>query len=97
MRSEGEYKSILDTEADSALSRAVGTRRDVQAAGAEAKRRVNRKRDELVKEITQLWKDGFKVLKDENDQMQRGLRAAHSAVDQMIGERLADMYEGVQK
>jgi hypothetical protein len=97
MRSEAEYEGILYGEADSALSRPVGTRRDVQAAVAEARRRVTRKRDELTKEISQLWKDGFKVLKDENDQMQIGLKSAHRMVDQMIAERSGDMIEGIQK
>ncbi|MFH0813271.1 MAG: hypothetical protein V2A69_10615 [Pseudomonadota bacterium] len=97
MRTQSEYESILDAEADSALSRPVGTRRDVQAAGAEARRRVVRKRDELVREISQLWKDGFKNLKEENDSMQRGLRAAHQSTDIGIAERLADMFAGVQK
>jgi hypothetical protein len=95
MRSQSEYESILDSEAGSALSRPVGTRRDVQAAGAEARRRVIRKREELTKEITKLWNDGFKVLKNENDSMQRGLRAAFLAVDQGISERLGDMIEGL--
>lgn len=97
MPNQAEYEAILDAEAQSALSRPVGSRRDVDAACAEARRRVTRKRDELTKDITVRWKDGFKGLKDENDQMQRDLKQAHRDVDQMIGERKGDMYEGIQK
>ncbi len=92
-----EYEDILYGEADSALSRPVGTRRDIQAAVAEARRRVVRKKNELTQGITKAWKEGFARLKAENDQMQKDLLKAHKMVDQMTSERSGDMIEGIQK
>lgn len=97
MRTQLEYEGILNAEADSVLSRPVGTRRDVQAAGAEARRRVTKKKGDLTKEISQAWRDGFKIIKDENDAMQANLRAAHLEVDRDIFEKLHDMIVLVQR
>lgn len=97
MRTGSEYQGLLMSEADSALSRPVGTERDVNAAVAEARRRVTAKRNQLTDEISKLWKEGFKTLKEENDMLQKALQVAHRSVDIMIVERRNDMYEGVQK
>ncbi len=92
-----EYEDILYAEGETIMSFPADTRRDVDKHAAEGRRRVRRKRDELTQGITKAWRDGFAKLKAENDQMQKDLMKAHKMVDQMIGEKVGDLYEGLQK
>jgi len=97
MPTQQEYQDILYAESQTIMSMPADTKTDINKHAAEARRRVTAKRNELTKGITTAWKDGFKKIKDENDQMQKDLLAAHKMVDQMIFEQTGDLIEGLQK
>jgi len=97
MPTHQEYLNVFMDEADEMMSFPADTKVDVNKHAAEARRRVIRKREEFTKGITKARNDGFKRIKDENDQMQRDLRQAYKDADQMISERVGDQYVGLQR
>ncbi len=92
-----EYEDILYAEGQTIMEMPANTKADVNKHAAEARRRVIRKRNELTQGITKAWRDGFAVLKAENDQMQKDLKQAYKTVETMIGDQVGDLYEGLQK
>lgn len=97
MPNYSEYLSALNQEASSLMGFRVSTRYDVQKKAAEQKRRVLKKREEFTKDITSRWKEGFTVLKAENDQMQKDLAQAYRDAMSNISARTLDEIEGLQK
>jgi len=97
MPTEADYVGALISEAQSIMDFPADTKYDVNKHAAEARRRINKKRDEFTKEITNKWKTGFAALKAENDQMQKDLMMAHKEADQWVFETRAHKYEGIQK
>lgn len=96
-RTLGDYESAFGQVSDSVLSRAFNTKAEARHLVAVANSAVRKARDAFNVEITQTWKEGFKALKAENDQMQNDLSQAYKSEIQMIGERFGDMVEGLQK
>lgn len=85
-----DYQLILGEAAHEELKYGGQTVREAQSIAADARRKVTRKGSEFTADITKKWKDGFKALKDENDQMQKDLKQAHIETDLMITQWLKD-------
>lgn len=45
--------------------------RSIQAEGAKRRDQARRERDQATKDITKIWNDGFKRLRQENDNYQK--------------------------
>jgi|SRR3972149_16018 len=97
MSSKGEYDAAFNSEIDSIMAFPADAKVDVMKHAAEARRRIVRKRDEFTRGISKAWKDGYALLKAENDRMQKDLaqsfREAHGSIDAVTGDKI----EGLQR
>jgi hypothetical protein len=88
MPTEQDYDLIFLRTTDPFLRITLATREQIYKMGAQAKTALIKERNNLTKDITRRWNEGYKKLKDENDQMQRDLRSSwldhHNEIDAIM-------------
>lgn len=97
MPNKSDYDGIFDGLVNTILQDGYANKREGRGLAARANHGVVVRRNELTKDISKIWRDGYDRLKEENDQMQTDLLKSYKDAMQFTDEWVLDGEEGLQK
>ena len=92
-----EFRNSIDEAVGGIMEFPADTKVDIMKHLAEAKRRARAERNRCIGMISVKWREGFKSLKAENDQMQKDLRAAFASVELDLNGEAGDQISALKK
>lgn len=97
MPTEQDYDMIFLRVTDPLLQAHPKTIAEAYRLGSQARRALRLLREDMTLGITNIWRSGYKKLKDENDQMQRDLKSSYQDHDKMIDALIGDLIKALKK